>query len=212
LFEKEDCEMHGQARSIHKTSSSIVAMAVVIILFLVVACGSSKSPKEDIIVNAPASGVVRSVLVTDGSVIEKDAAIIEIAVTTQTTPQTKDQADKARLQATAARNDVIAAEAEANRTLTELQRIQPLVKRGLASQAELDKARAQDQDAQERLRRARDKAKSVEQQTNEAQQPSASEQIVAVRAPAAGTVREINVLAGQPVTAGQPLATLASRS
>lgn len=191
-------------------SSSIVAAAIVITLSLVTACRSSENPKADIVINAPASGVVRSVLVVDGASIDKDAAIIEIVVASQTTAQQKDQSDKAAQAAIAASKDVVSAEAEANRTLGDLNRIEPLVKRGLASQAELDKARAQDQDAQARLKRARDRVESARQQRNEP--PLTNEEIVAVRAPSAGKIREIGVIAGQQVTAGQPLAKLSTGS
>jgi multidrug resistance efflux pump len=182
------------------------------------ACRSSQSPQADVAVNAPATGVVRSVLVGDGAAIEKDAAIIEIAVASQpagdqASSQQKDKtAQQTSAASVAARNNVVAAEGEANRTLVELQRTEPLVKRGLASQAELDKARAQSQDAQARLERARERAKSVEQQRVEQQrgEPSApgapNEEIVAVRAPIAGKIHQINVQAGQQVTAGQTLA------
>ena len=199
---------HTHAKTLTIVSLSITLSAVAVIVVLVTGCHSSEPPKSDIVVNAPASGVVRSILVGDGASIEKDAAIIEIAVTSQTTSQQKDQSDKA---ATAARNDVAAAEVEANRTRAELQRIQPLVKRGLASQAELEKARTQDQDAQARLTRARDRVKAADQERVDSTDVR-NEEIVAVRAPAAGKVHEINVLAGQQVSAGQALATLSARS
>ena len=191
-------------------STSIVLAAIAITLSLITACHSSEISKGDIVINAPVSGVVRSVLVGDGASIDKDAAIIEIVVASQTTAQQKEQSDKAAQLAMVARNDVVSAEAEANRTLADLNRVEPLVKRGLASQAELDKARAQDQDAQERLKRARDRVESAKQQRNEP--PPANEEIVAVRAPSAGKIRGINVLAGQQVTAGQPLAKLSAGS
>jgi len=158
--------------------------------------------------------VVRSVLVGDGAAIEKDAAILEIAVASQpagdqASSQQKDKTvQQTSAASVAARNNVVAAEGEANRTLVELQRIEPLVKRGLASQAELDKARAQSQDAQARLERARERVKSVEQQRSEPSAPGTppNEEIVAVRAPIAGKIHQINVQAGQQVTAGQTLA------
>src|ERR1041384_329105 len=149
---------YAHVKSPMVVSSSIALLAVAIAVLLVTGCHSSETPKSDIVVNAPASGVVRSILVGDGASIEKDAAIIEIAVTSQPTSPQKDHSDKAAI---AARNDVVASEAEANRTRAELQRIEPLVKRGLASQAELDKARTQDQDAQARLARARDRVKAA---------------------------------------------------
>lgn len=193
------------------TSSVLLAM-LASVSTVATACRSSQSPQADVAVNAPATGVIRSVLVGDGAAIEKDAAIIEIAVASEqagepATNQLKDKTVQQTSAASVARNNVVAAEADANRTLVELQRIEPLVKRGLASQAELDKARAQNQDAQARLERARERAKSAEQQRVEPSgSGSPSEEIVAVRAPIAGKILQINVQAGQQVTAGQTLA------
>ena len=102
-------------------------------------------------------------------------------------------------------------EAEANRAAADLQRIEPLVRNGLASKAEMEKARTQSLDAQERLRIAREKAHSLE--VNRKQEAAiVPEQIVTVRVPSAGTVRAFNVEAGQKVVTGQPLATMASHS
>jgi multidrug resistance efflux pump len=207
-----------RASGLKLISSSIALAAFVIASYFAVACRSSQSPRGDIAVNAPANGVVRSVLVGDGAAIEKDAAIIEIAVSSdqageQLNNRQKDKdAQRARAES-AARSDVVAAEAEANRTAVELRRIEPLVKRGLASQAELDKARAQNQDAQARLQRARERANSAEQQRNESSAPGGPNvEIVAVRSPTAGKVHQIRVQAGQQVTAGQTLASVSSGS
>lgn len=192
-------------------TSSIVLAVLASVSSVATACRSTQSPQSDVAVNAPATGVVRSVLVGDGASIEKDAPIIEIAVASepsgeQASNQVKDKTVQQTAEASVARNNVVAAEADANRALVELQRIEPLVKRGLASQAELDKARAQNQDAQARLERARARAKSSEQPRGE---PSVSgrptEEIVAVRAPISGKIHQINVQAGQQVTAGQML-------
>jgi multidrug resistance efflux pump len=87
-----------------------------------------------------------------------------------------------------------------------VQRITPLVGRGYASQAELDAARAKRQDAENRLQLAREKRQTTER--NEA----ANEQIVAVRAPASGVVRMMGAQAGQKVTIGQPIASVATGS
>ena len=131
----------------------------------------------------------------------------------QTNNQQRDKEAQRTREAIVARNEVAPAEADANRASVELQRIEPLVKRGLASQAELDKARAQNQDAQARLQRARERAKSAVQQRNEAQTAAGSnEQIVSVRAPTAGKIHQISVQAGQQVTAGQMLAKVLSGS
>jgi multidrug resistance efflux pump len=193
-------------------TSSVVMALLASAGSVATACRSAQNPQGDVAVNSPAAGVVRSVLVGDGAAIEKDAAIVEIAVASEPAADQATNKDKTAQQtsaATVARNNVVAAESDANRTLVELQRIEPLVKRGLASQAELDKARAQNQDAQARLERARERAKSIEQQRIEQQrsEPSApNEEIVAVRAPIAGKIHQITVQAGQQVTAGQTLA------
>lgn len=193
-------------------TSSVVLALLASAGSVATACRSAQNPQADVAVNSPANGVVRSVLVGDGAAIEKDAAIIEIAVTSepagdQSSNKEKDKTAQQTSAATVARNNVVAAESDANRTLVELQRIEPLVKRGLASQAEVDKARAQNQDAQARLERARERAKSIEQQRSEPSTPGApNEEIVAVRAPIAGKIHQINVQAGQQVTAGQTLA------
>jgi multidrug resistance efflux pump len=172
---------------------------------------------KDIVINSPASGVVRRVLVDEGGSVEKDAAIIEIAVQPgQARASLAGNAGNTNsnqaLAARSAETNLASAEVEANRTATELRRIEPLVKRGLASKVELDKARAQSLDAQERLRLAREKANSAEANRNQPPSIPPSEEIVTVRAPAAGTVRAFNIRAGEQVMTGQPIATLESRT
>jgi len=189
----------------------VIALAIP----LAIACRSSTVTEKsgNIILNAPVTGVVRRVLVNEGASVEKDTAIIEIGAAkeqpaSQTANANSDQARAAR----AAQNDLTAAEAEANRASTELRRIEPLVKRGLASQAELDKARAQAQDSQERLKLAREKVNNPDANRNQTPAVASTEEIVSVRVPAAGTVKAISVHAGQAVTIGQPLATLVSNT
>jgi multidrug resistance efflux pump len=175
---------------------------------------SVNEPTGNIILNAPVTGVVRRVLVVEGASVDKDVAIIEIGVqpeqasASQSSNKNSDRARAVR----AAESNLASAEGEANRTSAELRRIEPLVKRGLASQAELDKARAQSQDAQERLKLARERAKDPDVNRNQPPAIASTEEIVAVRAPAAGTVRGINIHAGQMVTTGQQLATLVPNS
>jgi multidrug efflux pump subunit AcrA (membrane-fusion protein) len=188
----------------------VIALAIP----LAISCRSTVTEKSgNIILNAPVTGVVRRVLVNEGASVDKDAAIIEIGAAkeqpaSQTANTNSDQARAAR----AAQNDLAAAEAEANRASAELRRIEPLVKRGLASQAELDKARAQAQDSQERLKLAREKVNNPDANRNQAPGVASTEEIVSVRVPAAGTVKAISVHAGQTVTIGQPLATLVSNT
>jgi len=188
----------------------VIALAIP----LAIACRSTVTEKSgNIILNAPVTGVVRRVLVNEGASVDKDTAIIEIGAAkeqpaSQNANANSDQARAAR----AAQNDLTAAEAEANRASTELRRIEPLVKRGLASQAELDKARAQAQDSQERLKLAREKVNNPDANRNQTPAVASTEEIVSVRVPAAGTVKAISVHAGQTVTIGQPLATLVSNT
>jgi multidrug efflux pump subunit AcrA (membrane-fusion protein) len=166
---------------------------------------------RDVVVSAPATGVVRRVLVDEGASVEKDAAIIEITVQPPTSPQPANtNGDEAKADRVAAAN-LASAEGEAKRAAAELQRIEPLVKRGLASKAELDKARAQSIDAQQRLTVAREGAHKA---VNRNQPPAiaSSEQVVTVRVPSAGTLRAFTIHAGDQVVAGQPIATLASRT
>ena len=180
---------------------------------LATACRTAPTEQSStVVVNAPADGVVRRLLVGEGAAVDKDAAIIELAVPTEqpvASQPSSANAEQARAQR-AAETDLASAEGEANRTAGELRRIEPLVKRGLASQLELDKARAQSQDAKERLRLARERARTAEE--NRDQPATANEQVIAVRVPAAGTIRALNVQAGQIVRIGQPLATLVSHT
>jgi multidrug resistance efflux pump len=195
--------------------ASIFLLAIAFTFLLATACRTSVTEQnKDVIVNAPASVVARRLLVNEGASVEKDAAIIEIAVqagqarAAQTSNTNADQARAVRV----AETNLASAEEEANRTAAELRRIEPLVKRGLASKAELDKARALSLDAQERLELAREKARSANANRNQPPSIIPGEEIVTVRAPAAGTIRAFSIHAGEQVTTGQPLATLVSRT
>jgi multidrug efflux pump subunit AcrA (membrane-fusion protein) len=182
---------------------------------LATACRTTPNEQSStVVVNAPTDGVVRRVLVGEGATVDKDAAIIELAVQSEQPVASQPSNGKAEQTRAlrAAETDLASAEGEANRTAGELRRIEPLVKRGLASQAELDKARAQSQDAQERLRLARERARKAQENRDQPPPTNANEQVIAVRVPAAGTIRALNVQAGQLVKIGQPLATLVSHT
>jgi multidrug resistance efflux pump len=194
---------------------SILLLAMAFICLLTTACRTSVTEQnKDVVIGSPATGIVRRVLVDEGASVEKSAPIIEIAVqpgqarASQTGNSNANQALAAR----AAETNLASAQVEANRTSAELRRIEPLVKRGLASKAELDKARAQSLDAQERLRLARESAQSAEANRNQPPSIAPSEEIVTVRTPAAGTVRAFNIRVGDQVVTGQPLATLVSHT
>lgn len=202
----------GMSRS---RAQAVVLATMLFAALPATACHTSPDPQSSsIVVSAPANGIVRRVLVDEGATVDKDAAIIEIALQPEqpVAPQTSSaKAEQARA-VRAAETDLASAEGEANRTAGELRRIEPLVKRGLASQAELDKARAQSQDAQERLRLAREKVRTAEENRKAAPPPAAVEQVIAVRVPVSGTVSALSVHAGEVVKTGQQLATLASHT
>jgi multidrug resistance efflux pump len=175
-----------------------------------------------IIVNAPATGEVRRVLVREGMSVNEGAPIVEIAVRTegQTAPP---QAQVEDPQARAARNiqssqaETESARADVVRKEVEVQRLTPLVATGDAPQAQLDGARAEFEQAQRRLQQAQSKAENAQtglatarQQSQNPSTPAQtfSEQIVTARASSAGTLSVINAKVGDRVTVGQPLATL----
>src|SRR5215831_1390218 len=167
--------------------------------------------EESIVVNAPATGVVRAVLVEEGQGVDKDAVIIQIGVPAEQGPTTPVNTREQKREANAARLALTAAEDVATRTASDIARIEPLVKRGLASQQELDKARMQAQDAQEQLRIAREKLNIAESKRSQATPDQSKEQILSVRAPAKGNV-ELSVQAGQHVASGEAVAKVISRS
>src|SRR5438105_90938 len=123
-------------------SQLMILAAIALATPLAGGCRTSvNEPTGNIILNAPVAGVVRRVLVVEGASVDKDVAIFEIGVrseqagASQPNNTNSDQARAVR----AAQSNLASAEGEANRTSVELRRIEPLVKRGLASQAELDR-------------------------------------------------------------------------
>jgi multidrug resistance efflux pump len=185
--------------------------------------GSGGDSSGVIIVNAPATGEVRRVLVREGMSVNEGAPIVEIAVRIegQSAPP---QAQAEDPQARAARNiqasqaETEAARADVVRKEVEMQRLTSLVATGDAPQAQLDGARAEFEQAQRRLQQAQSKAENAQtglatarQQSQNSSAPAEktfSEQIVTARASSAGTLSVINTKVGDRVTAGQPLATL----
>ncbi|HKP87038.1 MAG TPA: hypothetical protein VJZ26_13125 [Blastocatellia bacterium] len=203
---------------------SLALLALLMSVASAEACRSSDDdgkPRGLVVVNATATGVVRRVLVSEGAPVGENAVIVEIATRPETPAAPEAGADdsqaRARAASATAQKDIQAVEAEVQRAAVEVQRVQQLVASGSASQAELDAARAQYQHAQEKLQRAKDAAQSAQrslilQQGRAQPQPPAkpSEQITAVRVPSSGVVRVISVRAGDRVTAGQPIATVAA--
>ncbi|HEX8368267.1 MAG TPA: hypothetical protein VF604_06970 [Pyrinomonadaceae bacterium] len=187
-------------------------------VFAAGACRSQTggTPEGLVIINAPVTGKVRRVLVSEGANVQEKTSLIEITVVSNVTRPAGDE----NRQVPPARNtqgEIRVAEEDLQQASVELQRIEPLVASGNAPQAHLDAARAQYQQAQERLDQLRRQAQSLPpnlttRQENASQQTSdaAKENIVAVPAPVAGNVRVISVRIGQSVKAGEPVATIST--
>jgi biotin carboxyl carrier protein len=199
-------------------------------LALSLACQSQTSGGGDargvIIVNAPAAGEVRRVLVREGMTVEEGSPVVEIAVRVEgqgaaPTPQTEDPQARAARNTQAAQAEVETARADVVRKEVEVQRLTPLVASGDAPQAQLDGARAEFERAQRRLQQAQSAAQNAQVGLASARQqpqqsaappppspPTYSEQLVTARASSAGTLSVINVKVGERVANGQPLATI----
>jgi multidrug resistance efflux pump len=200
----------------------LVLISICLALALTTACRSSRTEQGSsvaVAVSAPVTGVVRRVLVSDGASVDQGATLLEIeaqatgALASRRTDEAKEQR---RAALGAAQADIKVAKEEAGRAAEKVKRIEPLVRQGYASRADLNAARASYQDAQARLQRAYDKLQSAQMNTNgNSASPATAaptEQVVLVRAPVAGTVRALEVQTGQHVTAGQQLATVVSKS
>ena len=199
----------------------LVLISICLAIALATGCRSSREQPSSlgVAVNAPVTGVVRRVLVSDGASVDQGATLMEIEVqrSAALAPQRSDEEKEQRRAALrAAQGDLTVAKEEASRAAEKVRRIEPLVRQGYASRADLNTARATYQDAQARLQRAYDKLQSAQTNTNR-NSPSPgiappTEEIVLVRAPAAGTLRGVDVQTGQQVLAGQQLATVVSNS
>ncbi len=196
----------------------LIVLIVSACLLIASGCHSSDNKNAAtnlVVVKATRSGVVERVLVNEGTNVNEGATLIEIAVPVGPSATNQNQAEQqARAAISRTQRDISDAEAEVNRAAVEVQRVEPLVASGAAPQAQLDAARSQYQQAQERLQRVRESAAQAETRAVAAAGSSAPApppaQIVAVSAPASGNVRVISVRAGQRVTAGQAIATVST--
>jgi biotin carboxyl carrier protein len=222
--------MTGNLSSSHLNTKLKAALCVLALVTLAASasCQSngSRSNNEEargiIVINAPAAGEVRRVLVSEGVSVNEGAAIVEIAVRNETPMITPSPGESAESRAArnfkAADAEINAARAEVVRHQAEVERLTPLVASGDASQGQLDGERALYERAQQRLQHAQETKRSAESGLLAARQPdqiqnnaaslAPREEIVAARATSAGTVSAVSVRVGDRVTAGQPLATL----
>lgn len=214
---------HARSRS-RKAAHAALLPFLLLALASSPACGRRENADAHgvVIVNAPAAGVVRRVLVNEGAQLKPGDAVVEIAVREEgavprPTPG-EDPVAAAGRNIASAQAEIDAARAEVVRAEVEVQRLTPLVAAGQASQGELDGARTTYERAQQRLQRAQSAAQSAQAGLVAARQPSRTsapavtplEQVVYAVASSAGTVSAVSVRAGARVTAGQPLATLRS--
>lgn len=209
-------------RNIHWRGLSTLLLFALSVFTACQSTGGDNTSRGIVVVNAPAAGEVRRILVSEGIAVNEGAAILEIAVRTeaQTAPQspTDDPKTRAVKNILTAQSDVEAARTEVIRTEVDVQRLTPLVASGDAPQAQLDGARADYDRAQQRLRKAQASAQDAQAGLVAARQPSSNpspaspaEQIVIARASSAGTVTAISVQVGARVAAGQPVATLRAK-
>lgn len=182
-------------------------------------CRADEKASKLVVVKAPVTGEVRRVLASEGATVSEGAILVEISVSSSAQGARdnigEDQA-RARAALGTAQKQIAEAEAEVNRAAVETQRIEPLVRSGAAPQSQLDAARGQYQQAQERLDRLRESARSAQSNVVRAEgrrlapEAMAAESIVEVRVPEAGTIRVLRARAGQQIIAGQPIATLSA--
>ena len=177
---------------------------------------TSEAPEGLVVVNAPVAGKVLRVLVSEGTNVPEKAALIEIAVVSNVAGSAANENRRLPQNTPNAQTEIKSAEEDLQRASIELQRIEPLVTSGSAPQAHLDAARAQYQQAQERIdrlsRQPQNAPQSITAQKENAAEASSSskENIVAVPAPASGNVRVISVRSGQFVKAGETIATIST--
>jgi multidrug resistance efflux pump len=180
--------------------------------------GENATPAGLVVVNASRTGTVKRVLVKENMDVTVDTVLIEIAIPSNINGPTANTNRPPVGSPLQNQGKAIAdAEQQLQSAAVEVQRIEPLVASGGAPQSHLDAARAQYQQAQERVDGLRRDAQNPQpnpalQQSNNnrGQHAPPSENIVAVRAPVGGNVRVISVRIGQPVKAGETIATIST--
>ena len=197
------------------------------LLPLLTATACSKTSNENandanvIVVNSPAAGTVKRILVAEGVQVNAGTPIVEITVRTESGVIGPKPGENAESHAVrnyqAADSEIEAARAEAVRHEAEVARLTPLVASGEASQGQLDGERGLYEQAQRRLQQAQEAKRLAEGGLIAARQPSQvqgnnsstiQEKVVPAIATSAGVVSVIGVRVGERVEAGQPLATL----
>jgi multidrug resistance efflux pump len=214
----KEADLFGPLRVI----SWFALLFLLLALLVATSCRSKTENTADagiIVVNAPATGIVKRILVAEGVHVNSGAPVVEIAVQNESASLGQKPAETAEGQAVrsykVADAEIEAARAEAVRHGAEVDRLTPLVASGDASQGQLDGERALYEKAQRRLQQAQEAKKLAEggliaarqpNQVNNA--PAPRQENVSAVTTSAGTVSVIAVGVGERVTVGQPLATL----
>jgi multidrug efflux pump subunit AcrA (membrane-fusion protein) len=184
--------------------------------------GKVESAGSVVVINAPAAGWVRRVLVNEGVSVSKGMPVIEVVANDEAQPGPDDSAEvpgkhAARSYSASvetveqARNDVMRAQFE-------VQRLAPLVAANQAPQSQLDAATMKLNQAQSRLQSAQNAQQSAQtalsaaqngrSQFAEAPVVSKREKLLTADSTAEGTVAAISVKPGDTVKEGQPIATI----
>ncbi len=209
----------------HKATIFRGAILICIAVLLPACSGKDKDSGDArgiVVVNAPATGVVKRILTAEGIHINQGTPVIEIEVMSETSAALPSSGESAEGQAVrnyrAADAEIEAARAEAVRHGAEVERLTPLVASGENPQGQLDGERALYESAQRRLQQAQDAKRRAEGGLLAARQPGLNKglpvqqaprvQIVSAVATSAGTVAVINARVGEKVKLGQPLATI----
>ncbi len=203
-----------------------IAVLSSLLLPLLIAAGCQSSSQNNdagsiIVVNAPAAGQVRRVLVAEGVHVDRGTPLVEILVQSEAVTAASPARAEAETRAIAnyqtLDKEIESARADVVHTEVEVARLTPLVNSGEAPQGQLDGARALYEQAQRRfalLQEAKRKAEAAllaARQPNQSQEtntPPPREQIVSAVASSPGKVTVISARVGDRVKVGQPLATL----
>jgi multidrug efflux pump subunit AcrA (membrane-fusion protein) len=209
-------------------SAKVFLFTMLLLLVISIACSRTTENGNDndgnvIFLNAPATGVVKRILVAEGVRVNAGTPIIEITTQAEEVVVAQKPGESAEVQAVrnykTADTEIEAARAEAVRHEAELARLTPLVASGEASQGQLDGERGLYEQAQRRLQQAQEAKRIAEGGLIAARQPgqiqgnkaaTKREEIVPAVTRSAGVVSVIGVRVGDQVKAGQALATLRS--
>jgi multidrug efflux pump subunit AcrA (membrane-fusion protein) len=207
-------------------SAKVFLFAMLLPLVSSIACSrttdnGNANDANVIVVNAPATGVVKRILVAEGVRVNAGTPIIELTTRAEGPVVGQKTVESAEGQAVrnykTADTEIEAARAEAVRHEAEVARLTPLVASGEATQGQLDGERGLYEQAQRRLQQAQEAKRIAEggliaaRQPGQVQRnnsPAIQETVVPAITTSAGIVSVIGVRVGEQVKAGQALATL----